>query len=168
MKQPRAFLMLMTVGALWMAKDSDVKAASQTATLPVNVNVSANCTITTAGVTFAADYDPVVTHATNPDDGTGTVTVTCTKGAGSTIGLDNGAHASGTQPRMKGPGASDFLNYTLYQNSGRTTTWSGTTMTIGGASSKAPRAFTVYARIPGGQDITTGSYSDTVVATVNF
>jgi spore coat protein U-like protein len=170
MKPNRILLVLTAVGALLVGKDSAVMGASQTANLPVNVAVAANCTITTVGVTFTAAYDPVVLHATNPDDGTGTITVTCTKGAGTTIGLDNGAHGAGTpvQSRMKGPGASDYLNYTLYSDSNRSVTWSGTTYTIGAATSKAPRPFTVFARIPGGQDITTGSYSDTVVATVNF
>jgi spore coat protein U-like protein len=170
MKAQRLLLMLTTVGALVAAKDSVLMAASQTANLPVNVAVAANCSITTVGVTFSADYDPVSLHASSPDDGTGTVTVTCTKGAGSTIALNYGANASGTQPRMKGPGASgsEYINYTLYSDSGRTTAWNGTTYTIGAAPSKVARSYTVYARIPGGQDISQGAYSDTVVATVNF
>jgi spore coat protein U-like protein len=170
MKLNRIFLVLTTVGALLVGKDSVVMGASQAANLPVNVAVAANCTITTVGVTFTADYDPVVNHASSPDDGTGTITVTCTKGAGTNIGLNYGANASGTQPRMKGPGGSgsEYLNYTLYSDSGRSTVWNGTTYTIGGAPSKAPRSYTVYARIPGGQDISQGAYGDTVVATVNF
>jgi spore coat protein U-like protein len=160
--------MLALSGLALTSTNSKVVAATATANLPVAVTVAANCTITTTAVSFVAVYDPVVTHATNPDDGTGTVTVTCTKGAGSTIALDVGANASASQPRMKGPGASDYLNYTLYSDTTRTTAWSGASYTIGAAPSKAARPFTVYARIPAGQDISTGSYSDTVVATVNF
>jgi spore coat protein U-like protein len=36
------------------------------------------------------------------------------------------------------------------------------------APSKAARNFTVYGRVTSNQDIPAGSYSDTVVATVNF
>ena len=36
------------------------------------------------------------------------------------------------------------------------------------APSKAARNFTVYGRVPSNQDVAAGSYSDTVVATVNF
>jgi spore coat protein U-like protein len=170
MKLSKILVTLTTVGVLFVARDSSLMAATDTANLPVNVNVAANCTITTVGVTFAADYDPVELHATGNDDGTGSIVVTCTKGAGASIGLNNGANASGTQPRMKGPGASgtEYLNYMLYSDTGRTTTWNGVTRTITAAPSKAARTFTVYARIPGGQDISTGAYNDTVVATVTF
>jgi spore coat protein U-like protein len=34
--------------------------------------------------------------------------------------------------------------------------------------SKTARNFTVYGRVPSNQDVAAGSYSDTVVATVNF
>jgi spore coat protein U-like protein len=170
MKLSKILVTLTTVGVLFVARDSSLMAATDTANLPVNVNVAANCTITTVGVTFAADYDPVEAHATGNDDGAGSIVVTCTKGAGTSIALNNGANAAGNQPRMKGPGASgsEYLSYTLYSDSGRTTTWNGVTRTIGAAPSKAARTFTVYARIPGGQDISQGAYSDTVVATVTF
>jgi len=65
----------------------------------------------------------------------------------------------------------DYLTYELYQETGRTTVW-GTTgtalLSIGAAPSKAARTFTVYGRIPSGQDLPAGSYTDTVQATVNF
>ena len=170
MKPSRIFLVVTTVGALLVGKDSMVMGASQTANLPVNVSVAANCTITTVGVTFTADYDPVVLHASSPDDGTGTITVTCTKGAGTSISLNRGANAQGNQPRMKGPGASgsEYLEYALYSDAGRSNVWNGNTVGIAAAPSKVPRSYTVYARIPGGQDISQGAYNDTVVATVNF
>jgi spore coat protein U-like protein len=38
----------------------------------------------------------------------------------------------------------------------------------GAATSKAARSFTVYGRVAGNQDVPAGSYSDAVVATVNF
>jgi spore coat protein U-like protein len=142
-------------------------AATATSSMTVNATVSANCSITTTAVTFPAAYDPIGANATGPADGTGTIAVTCTKGAGTSIALDLGSNASGTQPRMKGPG-SDYLAYVLYSDSGRTTAWSGVTRGIPVATSKASQNFPVYARIPGGQDVSVGSYTDTVTATLNY
>lgn len=154
--------------ALLIGSSRTLSAGSTPANLTVSTSVVANCTITTTAVTFPA-YDPVVTNTTNPDDSTaGMVTIACTKGTGTSISLGLGANVSGTQPRMKGPGASDYLNYTLYSDTGRATTWSGVTRTITPALSKAPQDFQVYGRIPGGQDTSAGTYTDTVVATVVF
>ena len=65
-----------------------------------------NCTISTAALAFGS-YDPVVTNAATNLDGTGTVTVACTKGLTATVGLGLGSNASGSTRRM-GDGASNF------------------------------------------------------------
>ena len=132
-------------------------AFAQTATANLNISATVNktCTITTTPVAFGI-YDPVVTNASTPLDATGTVVVTCTKGAGTRIDLGNGGN---------------FLTYELYTDTGRTTVWgSGTTNgnTIGAAPSKAARTVTVYGRVAAGQDVSAASYTDTVVATINF
>lgn len=147
-------------------------AGSASTSLAVSATVATNCTITTSAVNFGT-YDPVVVNASAPLDGTGTVTVACTKGTNATIGLGagaNSAQASGTTRAMAGP-SGNYLSYELYQDSGRTTVWtdSGTGLrSTGAAPNKAPRDFTVYGRVPGGQDVEAGSYNDTVTATVNF
>ena len=158
-----------TIGALVVSSDSSVVAGSATANLQVTAAVSANCTITTATVAFPA-YDPIIANASANDDGTGTVTIACTKGTVATIGLGLGANALVSQRRMKDAGT-DYLNYALYLDSARTTIWGTTSpnlLTPVAAPDKTPRAFTVYGRIPSAQDVPAGSYSDTVVATVNF
>ncbi len=144
-------------------------AADSTASLTVNATVSNNCTITTSALTFSA-YDPVVANATANSDGTGRVTVACTKGAAPSIGLGTGSAASGNTRRLS-DGAGNFLAYDLYQDSGRSVSWTtsgGGLLTTQAAVSKAARDFTVYGRIAGNQDVPAGSYGDTVVATVNF
>jgi spore coat protein U-like protein len=145
-------------------------AFAQTATANLNISASVNktCTITTTPVAFGI-YDPVVTNASTPLDATGTVVVTCTKGAGTRIDLGNGGNFLAGARRMAG--GSDFLTYELYSDTGRTTVWgSGTTNgnTIGAAPSKAARTVTVYGRVGAGQDVSAASYTDTVVATINF
>ncbi|HKW91438.1 MAG TPA: spore coat U domain-containing protein [Methylomirabilota bacterium] len=145
-------------------------ALAQTAStnLTVSATVTSNCSITTTAVAFGS-YDPIVANATTALDGTGTVVVTCTKGAGTRIDLGLGSNASASTRRMLG--GTDLLTYELYSDTGRTTVWgSGATagLTIATAPSKAARTFTVYGRVPAGQDVGAASYGDTVVATINF
>jgi spore coat protein U-like protein len=148
---------------------SAASAATATANLGVSATVTNNCTISTAAVAFGS-YDPVVAHASTDLDSTGTVTVACTKGATATVGLGLGSNASGSTRRMS-DGGSNYLDYELYQDNGRTTVWGNAGVGLyspGAAPSKAARNFTVYGRVTGNQDVPAGSYSDTVVATVNF
>jgi len=157
------------VGELALAVATPAFAQTDTDTFNVTANVSKNCSITTTPVAFGV-YDPVVANATAPLDGTGSVVVTCTKGAGTRIDLNNGANFSGGNRRMAA-GGDNFLTYQLYQDTGRTQVWgSGGSagQAIAGAPSKAPRTFTVFGRVPAGQDVSAGSYTDTVVATINF
>jgi spore coat protein U-like protein len=144
-------------------------AATATANLGVSATVTNNCTISTAPLAFGS-YDPVVTHAATNLDGTGTVTVACTKGVAPTVGLGLGSNASGSTRRMT-DGSSNYLTYEMYSDAGRTTVWTdsgGGLYAPGAAASKTARNFTVYGRVPSNQDVAAGSYSDTVVATVNF
>jgi spore coat protein U-like protein len=169
MKLSKLTLSLAVVGALLVRSHQPAQAATATANLAVSATIANNCTITTSPVGFPA-YDPIVTHASTPDDSTtGSVTVTCTKGAAATIGLGLGANVSGSQMRMAN--GTNYLNYALYQDSGHATVW-GTSgaglLSPGAAPSKAARTFTVYGRIPAAQDLPAGTYTDTVVATVNF
>lgn len=165
----RSVRIAVMLGGLSLAMAAPALAQTDTDTFTVSANVSKNCSITTTPVAFGV-YDPVVGHATTPLDGTGAVIVTCTKGAGTRIDLNNGANATGGNRRMSA-GGGNFLTYQLYQDTGRTTAWgSGGSagQTIGGAPSKAARTFTVFGRVPAGQDVPAGSYTDTVVATINF
>jgi spore coat protein U-like protein len=149
-----------------------VFADTATSNFTVTASVANNCTISTTGITFGA-YDPIVANATTALDSTGSVTITCTQGAATTIGLNAGnntANASGTTRAMNS--GTNFLSYEIFQNAGRTTLWgnSGADLfTPEAAPSSAARTFTTHGRVPPGQDVpSSGSYTDTVTATVNF
>ncbi len=166
----RNFRLLSSSGLLLMVfliESSPVHAGSSTTNLNVSATVTNNCTISTADLAFGA-YDPIVTNASSPKDSTGTVNITCTSGAVTNVELDTGANASGSTRRMKA--GSNYLSYEIYQDSGRTTVWGSGTgkLDTGTAPNFNPRAFTAYGRITAGQDVPAGSYTDTVVATVNF
>src|SRR4051794_31765298 len=124
--------MLPLAGAIALALGvaSSVDAATATSSLSVTASVSSNCTITTSPVAFGA-YDPVVTNLTAPLNGTGSVSVTCTSGATTTVTLgqganaDTGSTAAAPARRLKDAGT-DYLNYALFSDTGRTTTWGDT------------------------------------------
>jgi spore coat protein U-like protein len=157
------------VAALPALVHNTLEAQQASASLTVSASVSKNCTISTAPVNFGA-YDPVAANATAPLDGTGTVTVTCTKGAAAKVGLSPGANAQGTTRRMS-QGAAAYLTYELYKDTAHATVWGDSTDTaldIPAAPNRNPRTFSAYGRVPAAQDATVGNYTDTVVATVNF
>jgi spore coat protein U-like protein len=165
-----------TIAAVLLGSAGFASAATDTANLSVTASVNTNCTIGTTPVAFGV-YDP---NAATPLDATGTVSVACTKGtANITIGLGLGSFAVGSTRQMD-DGSGNRLSYELFQPASnaagaacaRTTVWGNTigtdTLAPVAAPSKASRAYSVCGRITAGQDPTAGSYSDTVIATVNF
>jgi spore coat protein U-like protein len=149
---------------------------------PVSASVSQTCTISTTSALGFSTYDPVGANATAPLNATGQISVACSKGAsGLTIGMDNGAHVLGGQRQMIGGTAANLLQYNLFQPPGNAPstacTFPGTTawtaigaglLTLTAAPTKVVRAYNVCGTIPGGQDVTADTYTDTVGATINF
>lgn len=129
------------------------------------------CTITTTGLAFSPYVSP------NQLDGAGSVTITCT-GSGATnalnITLSNGNNSGSCSPRRMAMGA-NRLNYNIYQNAGRTTAWcagAGTRLNFNldfSTGATQTRTFTLYARLPAGQNPPYGTtYSDSVTANVRI
>jgi spore coat protein U-like protein len=140
-------------------------AATATATLTVSANVISSCTVTNGTLAFG-DYAPT---ATGNLDQTGTFTVACTKGTGATVGLGDGDNFSSGARRMKN--GTEFLTYELYKETGRTNVWGnsgGALVTLAAASSNAAQTLTVYGRVPPGQDVSVGSFGDSVQITVTY
>ena len=156
-------------------------AGLNTGSLSVTSSVAQTCTVSTTSALAFGPYDPIAASALL---GTGSVSIKCTKGSSAiTIDLGAGAHASGSQRRMLGGTSGDFLNYNVTQPA-TTTPWTscaGSTVwgsTVGGSvytpsgvtwSAIAAQAFTVCGSVPAAQNVSAdGSYTDTVVVTVNF
>jgi spore coat protein U-like protein len=155
------------VGAYVVSRD--VQAATATANLPVTARVIQQCTIAAPNTLAFGDYDPVSAHASANLDATTTINVACTKGStGVWIGLGLGANPTGST-RQLASGALR-LTYEIYRETGRTTVW-GNTLATGVnyvPTTRSVTAVSVYGRVPSGQDASVGSYTDTVVATINF
>ena len=131
--------------------------------------VPAECTVSATSLNFGA-YDPVAANAATPLDSTGTVSVFCTTGTLATVALDLGTHASGSTRRMLA-GVANFLNYEVYKDAARSVIWNSVNTDSGTSTSKTVAingGFIAYGRIASGQDVTMGSYSDTLLVTVNY
>jgi spore coat protein U-like protein len=136
----------------------------QTATMQVTATVNDNCTVSTSDLAFGA-------YSGAQLDSTATIIATCTNLTGYSIGLNAGVvGASTTSRQMSGPGT-DRLNYGLYHEAGRTTNWDdigGANPLSGQVGTGAAQNITVYGRIPAGQFVQAGSYSDTIQVTLQY
>jgi spore coat protein U-like protein len=130
----------------------------------------AACTISTTGLNFG-DYS---VYSSTPLDAAGTITYRCT---GFTlvvlVTLSPGASGTYSARQMRRGSTADRLEYNLYLNATRTTIWgdgtSGTSRYVGWLpTSNRNVNLAVYGRIPALQDVTVGTYTDTVIATIEF
>jgi len=126
------------------------------------------CTISATSVNFGS-YN---VFNGSPTDSTGTVTYRCNGSAHNiTVGLTQGASASFNQRQMQK--GSESLTYNLFVDASRTNIWgdgtSGTSVySISNPPNNTNVNLTVYGRVTAGQDVSAGSFSDTVTAVVNF
>jgi spore coat protein U-like protein len=129
---------------------------------------AAQCTISTTPVVFGT-YN---VFSAAPVDSTGTIAYRCNGGArGVMITMTRGQSVAFV-PRELQKGL-ETLSYNLFRDAARTSIWgdfsAGTSAYIDtNPPNNQDIAVTVYGRIPPGQDISAGSYSDTVTVEVNF
>lgn len=162
-------------------------AANKTANFNATANVNANCTFSVSGDLAFGTYDPLVANAAAALPGTTTLTLTCTRGTPSTITMSASANfgsgLGGLRAMTTGAGgAGNTLSYAIYQPSAvgasataTATAWgdpavagTGTSFAVAAAPTIASRTITVFGSIPPGQDVSNGSYTDAVTATVNY
>jgi spore coat protein U-like protein len=130
------------------------------------------CKITTTPVNFGV-YD-VFTGSVL--DSTGTIEVSCNdpekKAMPVTISISSGSAGTFNPRKMRGTTGTETLNYYLFTSPSGGSIWGDGTngsATVSSVVTKASTfATTVYARIPAGQNVGVGTYSDTLTATVNW
>lgn len=127
----------------------------------------AACSVTTTAINFVS-YD--VFNAA-PLNSTGGVTVSCVATTtNETISIGPGQNGTISQRQMKLSVGADLLNYNLYTDVGRTQIWgdgtTGATVSTGTIAKNKSKTFTIYGSIPPNQDVSVGSYSDTLVVTI--
>ena len=133
----------------------------------------AACNVSTTSINFG-NYDVFLA---TPLDSTGTVTVWCDENLRSDMIIDIGpsGNSGGFQPRkMRRSSGSELLDYNLYTNSSRTAVWgngtAGTSTVNVGKIKKndPPTSVTIFGRVPPGQNVSVGTYSDTLVVTITW
>ena len=162
-----------------IAFSGSADALQATTTFTASATVISNCTISATNLGFGT-YDPLAATANNASS---SVTITCTKNAATTVGMDLGIHVVGGVRNMQN--GTDVIAYSIGQPPNNTpgtacTFPAATPWTTAGAGlftpavapSKAARTYNVCGSIAAGQDVP-GSvagvlYSDTVTASVNF
>ena len=150
-------------------------AGINTANLDVSADIQEACAVSTTAVAFG-HYDPVNANVSAALHTTGTVLTTCTTGATGSILLGQGTNHgvdSDTVPvrrMLNGTVEGEFLSYQLYSGAADTTIW-GNTKATGKAfvtGDGTEKSLTVYGTIAGNQNKAVGSYTDTVVVTIDF
>ncbi|QFS46045.1 spore coat U domain-containing protein [Nostoc sphaeroides] len=163
------------LASVLLIASSAAPAMAQTATSPLGVSatVIANCTISTTAVAFG-NYDPIVTNASAAKANTaGSITTTCTNGSTVGVRLGQGANAAGGStddvPLRQMINGANVLGYSLYQDAGLATIWGNTAATdLPLTGSGIAQITPIFGSITGGQNKPAGSYTDTVVAAVDF
>ena len=151
-----------------------VAAATVLVASPASYALLQSCSVSASGVSFGP-YDPSSSQA---NTATGTVTVSCSVTligllASWTLSLSPGSSASYTSRSLVN-GAST-LQYNLFNTPSYSTVWGNGSGATGVVSDGAPLlignnsyTYTVYGRIPPLQDVRTGSYSDSIVVTIDY
>lgn len=154
------------VAAVFFSMAGSVAAATATTTFQVDATVISSCSVSATNLGFG-NYDSL---AVPPTDATSTVTVQCSLLTSYEIGLDVGLGSGATVTTRRMTLGADTLDYSLYQDSARTTVWGNTlsTDTIADTGTGLQQPHTVYGRITAGQIVNTGNYTDTITVTVNF
>lgn len=135
---------------------------------------AAGCSIAASSLLFG----PYDTLSLVPVDSVGTLTVSCSGSPGEAvsyrIGVSAGGSGSAAARRLRGPGAW-ALDYNLFTNGARTLVWGdgaagslyvADTLSLTGGAQQ--RSHPVYGRIFPRQNVGPGTYTDTLVVTLEF
>lgn len=127
----------------------------------------AACWASSTGVSFGI-YDP---QAVTPVDTAGSITVECDRREPSAT-VTIGAGTSGNFAMRSLMNGSDTLQYNVFTDASRLQIWgdgSAGTGTIDVAPfPNRPITLTIYGRIPPGQNVRAGNYSDTLIVTIEY
>ncbi len=122
---------------------------------------AAVCDINPQGVSFN-NYDPL---ESSDLDGVGNVNIRCDVVTPFSVSFGQGQGAFAQRRMVAG---ADWLGYNLYTDASRSIIWgdgvSGSTVSATGDNVDLP----IYGRIPAGQNVAAGLYSDSITVTVTY
>jgi len=137
----------------------------------VTATVVNSCVVNSASAMAFGNYDVNLGAVTS----TSAININCTKSDTYTIALNYGANGGSAANRIMANGT-NLLDYNLFVDSGYANVWNstcGSGMNCDGGTGAGPgvgnaQSYTVYGKIPAGQNVPAGSYSDTITVTVTF
>jgi spore coat protein U-like protein len=140
--------------------------------LPVASCYAFNCALATTPVNFG-NFDVFSGYVL---DSTGTLTVSCNnpeqKPIPVNISINSGISGKFNPRQMQGSNGTDRLNYYLFTDPSGAVIWgdgTGGSSTVTGTVTKTSTlSSTIYGRIPAGQNVGVGTYTDVLTATVTW
>ena len=136
--------------------------------------LACSCSVSTSAISFGT-YNPI---SPSDVDVASAISVTCSVliiGGNVSYQIRLGAGASADQLNRTMKSGASSLGYNLYTDIARATVWGDGSGGTGVATMSYPIAiisrtddFTIYGRLPAGQSVAAGAYSDTIIATVEF
>lgn len=132
----------------------------------VSASVPRSCTLLVgADLDFGPHPGPIAAVYDNST----TLSMQCRGGTPWTLSLDNGKYFDSGTRRMRIAGTDSYVRYGLYHDTGRSLPWGQSAGdTLAGSGTGALDTRTVYGRVPSGQNVPAGIYSDTVTATITY
>ena len=124
-------------------------------------------------------FGPYDVVSAAPTDSQLRVDVDCTRDGGPqtvtvTLGISQGQHGTSIANRRMRNAAGDYMAYGLYLDAGRSANWgitngvdTGTVSLSVRNNASAPATFFVFGRIPPLQNVSPGTYTDTIQLVVN-
>lgn len=152
-----------------------VFAGTASSNFQVTLTITGACSLTANPLDFGVNNGAIASSI----NATTTLVANCTNGTPYSIGLNNGTGSGATASVRKMTNSADnsTVNYSLYTDTGRTAVWNNSCTSLPGTSTSCSngtgtgtnQTINVYGQVPGGQNnVTIGSYVDTVVATLTF
>jgi len=141
-------------------------AATATGALPAQVDVASGCQISALPLSFGT-YDLLGGTAAV---GSTTLQILCTVGTIYNVGLNAGTGTGATVAVRKMTSGINRMNYSLYQDTNYTVLWGNTigTNTYSGTYAAGQPDLRVYGRVPSGQTLPAGTYTDTITVTLTY
>lgn len=130
-------------------------------------NTYALCSISTTPLNFG-NYNVL---SPNPLDVSNTIIVNCNQNAVVTLSIGPSPNSGGFNPRkMKRTTATEYIDYNIFRNSARTEILgdgTGSTYTlIRNVRKNRPAPYSIHGRIPPAQDVSIGTYNETLTVTI--
>ena len=167
-----AFIVAALFGVLATLIPALTKASgSSSGNLSVSTTVNQICGTSSPTLDFGTYY-PITANATANLDSSTTITINCAFDESLTLGFDLGANAlashCGASPQRCMANGANYLKYNIYATTGERASDSPWTSAVPETVSGGTATISIYGRVPAGQDVAVGSYSDSIVATVYY